>query len=221
MPPNSRLRMHAAAYAAACTPPHSRRSHAAALVPPLSRRRSDAAASHAAAFFGCSIACTPPHPCTPPHMPPHAGHRIHAALAGALCRWKRTTRSAFFNAEHDAGGRELARAGRGGAGRGGRGAVFEKGCFGVGWGGVLCTYISPKGVCDGGVKNRGWGWKSGQKETPSGQKETPSGQFVRKVGKSALELGKKISIMVNPKPQTLGKKLVFRKPFTLSPKPKP
>ena len=47
---------------------------------------------------------------------------------------------------------------RGAAGRGGagRGAVFEKGCFGVGWGGgILCTYISPKGVCDGGVKNGG------------------------------------------------------------------
>ena len=38
-------------------------------------------------------------------------------------------------------------------------------------------------------------WKSGQKETPSGQKETPSGQFVRKVGKSALELGKKKSVV--------------------------
>ena len=68
--------------------------------------------------------------------------------------------------------------------------VFEKGCFGVEWGGVVCTYMSPKGVCDGGVKNGGWGWKSGQKETPSGQKETPSGQFVCKMGKSALELGK-------------------------------
>ena len=189
--------MHAAAFT-----PLSRRRIGAAALTPLSRRRSDAAASHAAAFFGCSIACTPPHPCTPPHMPPHAGHRIHAALAGALCRWKRTTRSAFFNAEHDAGGREPGRfnrrgRARGGAGGGGagRGAVFEKGCFGVGWGGVLCTYISPKGVCDGGVKNRGWGWKSGQKETPSGQKVTPSGQFVRKVGKSALELGKKKSII--------------------------
>ena len=48
--------------------------------------------------------------------------------------------------------------------------------------GVLCTYISPKKVCDSGVKNRGWGWKSGQKETLSGH-------FVRKVSKSALELG--------------------------------
>ena len=45
-------------------------------------------------------------------------------------------------------------------------------------GGVLCTYISPKGVCDGGVKNGGWGRESGQKVTPSGQKETPSGQKV-------------------------------------------
>ena len=64
-------------------------------------------------------------------------------------------------------------------------------------GGVLCTYISPKGVCDGGVKNGGWGRESGQKVTPSGQKETPSGQKVRKVGKSALELGKKKSIIID------------------------
>ena len=65
-------------------------------------------------------------------------------------------------------------------------------------GGGLCTYISPKGVCEGKVKNRGWGWNSGQKETPSSQKETPSGRFIRKVGKSALELGKKKSIMQIP-----------------------
>ena len=51
----------------------------------------------------------------------------------------------------------------------------------------------PERVCDGGVKNGGWGWKSGQKVISSGQKETPSGQFVRKLGKSALELGKKES----------------------------
>ena len=59
-------------------------------------------------------------------------------------------------------------------------------------GGVLCTYISPKVVCDSGVKNRGWGWKSEQKETPSGQKETPSGQFVRKVAKCSRIWQKKI-----------------------------
>ena len=72
---------------------------------------------------------------------------------------------------------------------------FEKGCFGVGWGGVFMYVHITKGVCDGGVKNRGWEWKFGQKETPSGQNETPSGQFVRKVGKSALEMGQKKSIM--------------------------
>ena len=176
MQPNPRLRIHAAAF-----PPLSRlHIGAAALTQQHWCCRSDAAASHAAAFFGRSIS-QPTSRC-----PIHAvafslplAHRsiCAAALAGTLCRWKRTTPSAFFNAEHDAGGREPARAGagRGGAGRG---AVFEKGCFGVGWGGVLCTYISPKGVCDGGVKNRGWGWKSGQKETPSGQQLTPSGQFV-------------------------------------------
>ena len=148
--------MHAAAF----TPLSRRRIGAVALTPQRWCRRSDAAASHAATFFGCSIACTPQHSCTPPHMPPHmpphAGHLIHTALAGALCRWKRTTRSAFFNAEHDAGGREpaLADAGRGGAGRGPAGGLFLK--RGV-WGGVFwgCTYISPKGVCDGRVKNRG------------------------------------------------------------------
>ena len=29
-------------------------------------------------------------------------------------------------------------------------------------------YISPKGVCDSRVKNRGWGWNTGQKETHLG-----------------------------------------------------
>ena len=36
---------------------------------------------------------------------------------------------------------------------------------------------------DGGVKNRGWG-------RDSVQKETPYAQIVRKVGKSALEFGR-------------------------------
>ena len=36
-----------------------------------------------------------------------------------------------------------------------------------GLGSVLCTYISPKGVRDGRVKNRDWGWYSGQNKTPS------------------------------------------------------
>ena len=40
----------------------------------------------------------------------------------------------------------------------------EKGCFGVGSGGVLCMYISPKRGCDGSVKNRGCRWYSGKNE---------------------------------------------------------
>ena len=54
----------------------------------------------------------------------------------------------------------------------------------------------PERVCDGRVKKRGWGWKSGQKETPSGQKETPSGQFVRNVGKVLEHWAKKKSIII-------------------------
>ena len=42
-----------------------------------------------------------------------------------------------------------------------------KGVFWGGFWGVLCT--SPKGVCDGWVKNWGWGWYSGQSDTLSGQ----------------------------------------------------
>ena len=74
-------------------------------------------------------------------------------------------------------------------------------------------HISPKEVCDGEVKNRGWGWKSRQKETPSGQKETPSGQFVRKMGKSALELGQKKSII---QPSTVNLQLGNPQPTTLN-----
>ena len=51
---------------------------------------------------------------------------------------------------------------------------------GVFWGaieGVLCTYISPKGVLHGWVKNRGWWWYSGQSKTPSGQNETHLGNL--------------------------------------------
>ena len=62
----------------------------------------------------------------------------------------------------------------------------ENVCFGVGL-----------GLCDGRVKNRGWGWYSGQNETPSGQNEIPSGQFIRKVGKSALELGGGGGLIIN------------------------
>ena len=46
------------------------------------------------------------------------------------------------------------------------------------------------------VKNRGWGWNFGQKETPSGQKETASGRLVRKVGISALELEKQFQSLL-------------------------
>ena len=70
-----------------------------------------------------------------------------------------------------------------------------KGVFWGGVGGVFGTYISPKGVCDGGVKNRGCRCYSGQNETQSGQNDTQSGQFIPKVGKSALELRKNNSII--------------------------
>ena len=36
----------------------------------------------------------------------------------------------------------------------------------------------PERVCDGRVKNRDWGWDSGQKETQSVQKESASEQGV-------------------------------------------
>ena len=48
--------------------------------------------------------------------------------------------------------------------------------FSGGIGSVLCMYISPKGVCDGGIKYLGLGCHSGQNKTLSGQNETPSGQ---------------------------------------------
>ena len=38
------------------------------------------------------------------------------------------------------------------------------GVFLGGVGGVMYTYISQKGVCDCQVKNKGWGWYSGQNE---------------------------------------------------------
>ena len=164
-------RIHASAY----TPPFLCHSmHAAAFTPlsccsigavALTQQHwcscSDAAASHATAFFGHSIS-QPTSRCSI-HVVAFTLQLANrsvcaAALTGEHCRRKRTTRSAFSNAEHDASGRERARAGAGRArGGAGRGALFEKGCFGVGWGGVICTYISQKGVCDGGVKNRGWG----------------------------------------------------------------
>ena len=52
--------------------------------------------------------------------------------------------------------------------------------FWGGLGGVLCTDTSPKGVYDGWVNNRGWGWYSGQNETPSGQMETHLGNLYEK-----------------------------------------
>ena len=67
---------------------------------------------------------------------------------------------------------------RDGTGRGGAGGGFRKGVFwdGVGWG-ALCTYISPKGVCDEqglrgvnlGKKRPIWAKKT-QKSVKSGQK---------------------------------------------------
>ena len=64
----------------------------------------------------------------------------------------------------------------------------------LGWGwGVLCSYIFPRGVCDGWVKKRVWKWYSGQND-PIWGKRDPCGQFVRKIGKIALELGGKIQL---------------------------
>ena len=81
--------------------------------------------------------------------------------AAAPCRWKKTTWGAFANAEHYTSWAGWLMGWLKGAvfckGRGGGGAVFEKGCFWVGWVDVLSMYISPKEVCDGGVKDRGWG----------------------------------------------------------------
>ena len=170
--------MHAAAF----TPLSRCRIGAVALTQQhWCRSRSDAAASHAAAFFSHCI--SPPtsrcsiHPVA--FTLPQAHRRIcAAALAGALCRWKWTTLSAFSNAEHDAGGREPARAGagRGGAGRGG-GRFLKRGVLGWGGGGVLCTYISPKGVCDDGVTNRGLGGNLGKKRPHLGKKRPHQGNL--------------------------------------------
>ena len=65
----------------------------------------------------------------------------------------------------------------------------KRGVLGWAWG-VLCTYISPKGVCDGCVKNRGWGWYSGQNETPYGQTETHLGNLYEKWAKCSRIGGK-------------------------------
>ena len=142
MQPLSRPCMHAAAL----TLQHSRRpaaalfcrTDAAALMPSLSRRSIGATALKAAAFMqhlARHRICRSQHLAANLTLQ-HSSfaftlqlehHSIYAAaLVGALCRWKRTTRSAFSNAEHDASGREPARAGagRGGAGRGGAGGGF-------------------------------------------------------------------------------------------------
>ena len=51
----------------------------------------------------------------------------------------------------------------------------------LGWSGVcFCTSISQKGACDGGVKNKGWGWYSRQNETTTGQIETYLGKLHEK-----------------------------------------
>ena len=65
-----------------------------------------------------------------------------------------------------------------------------KGVFWGGVGGVLCMYISQKWVCDSWVKNRGWGWYSGQNETPSGQNKTHLGILYEKWQKYS-RIGKK------------------------------
>ena len=61
----------------------------------------------------------------------------------------------------------------------------KSGVLGLGWGCFVFVLI-PEGVCDCWVKNRGWGWYSGQNETPSGQNETI---LKKKMGKNALEFG--------------------------------
>ena len=60
---------------------------------------------------------------------------------------------------------------------------------GVFWG-VLCSYMSSKGMCDCWVKNRGWGWYSGQNEILSGQDEwvicMKNGQKCSRIGKKTF-----------------------------------
>ena len=58
----------------------------------------------------------------------------------------------------------------------------------MGDGGTFYIHI-PERDCI--LKNRGWVWDSGQKDTPPGQKETPPGQIMGKAYKNdALERGK-------------------------------
>ena len=132
-------------YATVFTPLSRRLIDAIALTQQHWFRRSYAAASHAAAFFGRSIS-QPTSRCSI-HAVAFMMPLVHrckcaVALAGTLCRWKRTTRSAFSNAEHDAGGQEPARAG---AGRRGRGTIFEEGCFGWGGGALDVSTYHQKG----------------------------------------------------------------------------
>ena len=152
-------------YAAAFAPPHARCHICTAAFTPLSLRSIDAVAltpqqwccrSDAAAFMQ--------------HLACHSllGAKPHAAAFTPLhlrCRLRTaafTLQLSRVEADHLernfqrralrllAGADASSRPGRGaGRGRAGGRAAFKKGCFGVGWGGILCTYISPKGVCDG------------------------------------------------------------------------
>ena len=175
----SRPCIHAAAlfrssHAAALMPSYSRRSkHGATFMPQIARRRAALTLqhngqhwyrrSHAAALvlplWCCSIYTAPS---SPPHFSVAASRANltlqHSAVAFTLPLAHRR----IF-------------------------AVFEKGCFGVGWGGrveggILCTYISLKGVCDGRVKNGGWGAWIWAKRDPIWAKSVKSGQKRSRIG---------------------------------------
>ena len=164
-------------YATTFTPPHARRSIHAAHMPPHSR-----SSTHAAALTRphCFASLALPHWCrrshaAAPRTPPHFGCSINAAAQSR-------THAAEFTPSHlrcrlrtAAFTLQLSRGRFAGVDEDHLKRIFQRG--------ILCTYISPRGVCNGRVKNRGLGWDSVQKETPSGQKETPSGQLLRKVGK--------------------------------------
>ena len=144
MQPHLRLSVHAAIFmqqhACSCihvalTPHHwCRSSHAAALVLPLWC----CSLAHSSIFQLQHLAAnlTLQHSRLAFTLQPVHCSIWAAALAGALCRWKQTTWSAFSNAEHDTGGREqtLVGARRGGA------ELFEKGCFGW-WGCFMYVHI--------------------------------------------------------------------------------
>ena len=172
-PPLSRCDINATTF----TRPHARRSIHAARMPPHSR-----SSTHAAALTRphCFASLALPHWCrrshaAAPRTPPHFGCSINAAAQSR-------THAAEFTPSHlrcrlrtAAFTLQLSRGRFAGVDEDHLKRIFQRG--------ILCTYISPRGVCNGRVKNRGLGWDSVQKETPSGQKETPSGQLLRKVGK--------------------------------------